>query len=262
MDRTDRILLENHVRQLDMMTRTIIDMRSVITRRIRRLESLPVETTRNRNVTNRRRTTIPPIETLSIPSSSPEFIVSVSSTLQEPINLVEETISSPLTSATPPLLQTLSSSTPEFSVSATSATPPLLQTLPRLQSARSELSWIERRMLNQNFNNVTVRKNRKKKILTKTVALKKKDINSILPDVCGICLDNHEKIDSLTLECKHDFGVPCFNGWKNTCIANSKTLNCPSCRVEVKKIVNYRARVSKKIVGEVESQTEPIRETL
>jgi hypothetical protein len=158
--------------------------------------------------------------------STPEFIVSVSSTLQEPINLVEETISSPL-------------STSEFSVS---------ETLPRLQTTRSELSWIERRMLNRNFNNVTVRKNRKKKIMTKTMALKKKDINSILPDVCGICLDNHEKIDSLTLDCKHDFGVPCFNGWKNACIANSKTLNCPSCRVEVKKIVNYRARVSKKIV--------------
>jgi hypothetical protein len=92
---------------------------------------------------------------------------------------------------------------------------------------------------------VPAKRMNKKKIITKTVALKKSEQNNVLTDLCGICLDIHYKIDSITCECKHQFGAACFDGWKQKCIQDDKIVNCPSCRVNIQKIVSYRNRNKK-----------------
>ena len=48
MDRTDRLLLEQHIRDLDGIQRTLADMRSVLVRRMRRMEQAPPIQTRLR----------------------------------------------------------------------------------------------------------------------------------------------------------------------------------------------------------------------
>lgn len=190
MNRSDRILLEDHVRQLDQMSRTILDMRSVLTRRIRRLETVPAEPIRSTVTQRRRRDNVPPIE--------PIIVV-------PPVDL------------------------------PTTPTPP---------RQRSELlNWV----LARRTQNATIPVIRIKKynITVKTVALKKSEEHNRLPELCGICLDTHFKVDSVTCDCKHQFGAACFNGWKQTCIQNGKIVNCPSCRVNIQKIVAFRLRAKK-----------------
>ena len=64
---------------------------------------------------------------------------------------------------------------------------------------------------------------------------------SELPDACGICLEKHRKSNSCSLNCKHDFGIQCFNGWKKV---SKKKLNCPMCRDTVTVITSYKKKKS------------------
>lgn len=145
MNRSDRLLLDSQIRNLDQMIRSMSDMRSVLVRRMRRLE-------------------------------------------------------------TPPLLQ-----------------PPAVRQPPAVTQPPV----------------VQVRISAKPKIKT----LKKSEETVLLPDVCGICLDSHLKLDSITISCNHEFGELCFNQWKNTCQTAGKPVKCPICRIPASKYVKYRKRV-------------------
>ena len=76
MNRSDRLLLEHHVKQLDQMQRTIIEMRSVLTRRIRRLIVTPTQPPAVVRE-HRRRITSP----LMVEQGPPEVTI-------EPLNLI------------------------------------------------------------------------------------------------------------------------------------------------------------------------------
>ena len=148
MNRSDRLLLDSQIRNLDQMIRSMSDMRSVLARRMRRLETPP----------------LPP----------------------------------PPAAVRPP-------------------PPPAVRQPPVVQ----------------------VRISAKPKIKT----LKKSEETVLLPDVCGICLDAHLKLDSVTLACNHEFGELCFNQWKNTCHSAGKPVKCPICRIPASKYVKYRKRI-------------------
>ena len=69
-----------------------------------------------------------------------------------------------------------------------------------------------------------------KKILSKTA------LNTPCDEQCVICFDTHNKIDSLTTDCNHEFGRACYNNWILT--HNS----CPICRQTCKSVTIYKGR--------------------
>lgn len=167
MNRSDRILLEQHVNQLDEMQRSIMNMRSVLVRRMRRLEREPR----------------PPVRRL----------------IQAPA----------------PPLQDLETGNPLLEAHVPRARVP--------REPRAPPVVID-------------------KIIKKSKTVKTFETDSILPDACGVCLENHKKIDSLTCNCTHQFGKECFNKWKNICHKLKKNTPCPICRTTVNSITLFRAR--------------------
>jgi hypothetical protein len=80
------------------------------------------------------------------------------------------------------------------------------------------------------------------KLKTKVKTLSREEMTSILPDVCGICLDNHMKKETILCCCNHTFGRECFNNWKKICNSNKKHLTCPSCRQNITHITKFSIR--------------------
>lgn len=80
------------------------------------------------------------------------------------------------------------------------------------------------------------------RLKTKVKTLCREEMESILPDVCGICLDNHMKKETIICCCNHTFGRECFKNWKKICNINKKDLTCPSCRQNITHITKFRIR--------------------
>jgi len=57
---------------------------------------------------------------------------------------------------------------------------------------------------------------------------------------CAICMDTHQKGESLTTSCGHDFGKECYQNWFNS--ANSSQ-SCPTCRAVNPQVTIYSKRV-------------------
>lgn len=57
---------------------------------------------------------------------------------------------------------------------------------------------------------------------------------------CAICMEIHQKGDSLTTSCGHDFGKECYQNWFNS--ANSSQ-SCPTCRAVNPQVTIYSKRV-------------------
>ena len=83
------------------------------------------------------------------------------------------------------------------------------------------------------------------KIKTKSKVLKKVLLDVPTENICGICLENHKKKDSVVCNCSHEFGKECFQEWQTTCQKNNKNVNCPSCRKTVSEIITFRERAKK-----------------
>lgn len=171
MNRTDRILLEQHVTQLDQLQRSILDMRSVLVRRIRRLEREPAAPVRA--------------------AREPAPVIAVREPVTvEPVAVVME------------------------------------------------------------------------KIKTRSKTVKVSETDSVLPDVCGICLNHHKKIDTLMCQCNHLFGKECFNGWKRICRKSKKNASCPTCRETVTLVTNFRARKARALKPVTSLVTSPVTEPI
>jgi hypothetical protein len=190
MNRSDRLLLEHHVIQLDQMQRAILEMRSVLTRRIRRLESDRIVTSRNPTTIRReRRLDVQ----LQVQDQRPEMELMTRTMEAETRALLREERA---IQAPPPVRRTVN-------------------VIPHFKNA---------------------------KIKIKYNTLKVAETNDILPDVCGVCLNNHKKVDSLACNCNHVFGKECLSQWKSTCNKSEKNVTCPTCRVPVTEIINNRPR--------------------
>ena len=59
-------------------------------------------------------------------------------------------------------------------------------------------------------------------------------------EACAICMDTHQKGDSLTTSCAHDFGKECYQNWFNSPTSNQK---CPTCRAVNPQVTVYSKRV-------------------
>jgi len=154
MNRSDRLFLETQVRHIDQTMRTLIDMKSVLTRRIRRMESEMNNAPRPVQPSRRRR---------------------------QNVNIIPDTI----------------------------------------------------------------------KTTIKTI--KKSESNKILEDECGICREQHKKVDTETCNCSHNFGKECFTEWRKKCVVTQKPVTCPICRTETTTLQGYRSRTYTKKTKPVEA---------
>jgi len=173
MNRSDRLFLETQVRHIDETMRTLIDMKSVLTRRIRRMESEMNNAPRPLQPPRRREHPNPP------------------STQQQTI--------------------------PEVI--------PLL-----------DYSHVQPPRRRQNVNIIP------DTIQTTIKTIKKSESNKILADECGICREQHTKVDTETCNCSHTFGKTCFTEWRKKCVATQKPVTCPICRTETTTLEGYRSR--------------------
>lgn len=81
------------------------------------------------------------------------------------------------------------------------------------------------------------------KIKTKTIT--PTELETILEDDCGICIQPHKKKDTFTCSCNHIFGKVCFNAWMKICKTHNNIISCPLCRVEVIHTVTFHAKKDK-----------------
>lgn len=63
--------------------------------------------------------------------------------------------------------------------------------------------------------------------------------DSMSLNICGICLDSHNKLESVACACTHEFGQDCFQGWINACRNNKQNITCPCCRAPVFELINF-----------------------
>ena len=245
MNRQDRILLDTQVRQLDEMILNMTRMRSVLVRRASRIVS---ETTTIRV----RRVRRPLTETEQAAARSEADYVEATARLDaelaqaEAARLEERVVRTVEIVAPRPVEPVRPRQTPlEF-----------------LQQRR------ERRELRQQEE---ARKQRERLLEMKNITkiLKKSEFESVLPDVCGICLENHKMKETVLCSCNHVFGEECYNRWKNNCVNNGKFVSCPTCRVEVTQITTYKQRAEYvrkvkevKEVSEVPVQEVPIQDVV
>jgi Ring finger domain len=77
----------------------------------------------------------------------------------------------------------------------------------------------------------------------RTKIVKVAEYCSPVPEVCGICLEYHQKKQCVILgDCGHNFGTSCFQEWTETCKRENQILTCPICRREVKLLTRFRRR--------------------
>jgi len=81
----------------------------------------------------------------------------------------------------------------------------------------------------------------------KTTALCKKQ--AVIQEECAICQETHAKTTTTVLEtCNHSFGTQCIQQWMDICwTRDNKRATCPSCRVEIYKIIKYRPRATRQV---------------
>lgn len=80
----------------------------------------------------------------------------------------------------------------------------------------------------------------------KSKALKKSELNVLVPDDCGICLEKSTRIQSVDTCCGHTFCKTCFESYRASVLARparaDRVLKCPLCRKVNPKITEFRER--------------------
>lgn len=72
--------------------------------------------------------------------------------------------------------------------------------------------------------------------------ISKSRMESNMEDVCGICLETHVTKDTVVTDCKHQFGEPCFQRWRQCCSSTERSVSCPMCKKNNPKIFTFRTR--------------------
>jgi len=85
-----------------------------------------------------------------------------------------------------------------------------------------------------------VRAGRIKKPVSK--ALKKSDLEAMMPDDCGICLEKNTRINTASTCCGHHFCVACYDSMVAHSISQNRRISCPMCRKVSPQITVFRAR--------------------
>ena len=230
LNRSDRLLLEQQIRHLDSIQRTITDMRSVLTRRMRRMVSernistdfaredistyslgLPTEYDQNPPIS---RVSPPPVRRDEEPGRRPEEIVQTSRNLFESFRMMD--------------VDETDTDDGDWIDAHVRTNLPLNR-----MDGGTRIHMITG---NQSGNHTLP--------MYKSKVIKKKDLAQSMDQVCGICLEHHTKQESVLCNCTHEFGQECLKTWTDTCQRNRQNTNCPTCRQSLTLITSFRARAA------------------
>jgi hypothetical protein len=85
---------------------------------------------------------------------------------------------------------------------------------------------------------------RMKKPISK--ALKQSELEVMMPDNCGICMEQNTRANTVTTCCGHSFCKACYdmmlNHTANLPDRRQRKVKCPMCRKECPQVTEYRAR--------------------
>jgi len=93
----------------------------------------------------------------------------------------------------------------------------------------------------------------------KTKAIKASLLEEVMPDVCGICLEEYTRVNSVSTCCGHSFCRSCYTAAAEHCVG--RKMKCPMCRKESPKLTVFRARktpVRRPVQPPVEPEPEPV----
>lgn len=68
-----------------------------------------------------------------------------------------------------------------------------------------------------------------------------KTCNEFTQIYCVVCMESHNKCDSVLTPCEHSFGKECFDEWVEKTLEKRAHVTCPICREAVTKITNFNA---------------------
>ena len=206
MDRTDRLLLEHQINNLDGMIRQMTNMRSVLVRRTRRMLASPAP--------GRPRL---PGRAASVPSNA-----------THQAHIIEQ--------IDPNLMEHWGNNVNEENVNHDVA-----RALVRLFDDEAD---DENRRVQQNVpppvHYPFVRRVSKPK--QKVSVIKRADLTRTMPDLCSICQENYTKLESVTANCGHGCCKGCMTQWLETKHNSGQNATCPMCRVKVTMVTGYRER--------------------
>ena len=81
-------------------------------------------------------------------------------------------------------------------------------------------------------------------IKTKVKSLSRIQLSACCAEDCSICMESHNKIDTVTTSCGHEFGKKCYTNWLRAPHGNQC---CPVCRKQSPGLVSYRVRATRKV---------------
>jgi hypothetical protein len=91
----------------------------------------------------------------------------------------------------------------------------------------------------------------------KSVALKKTDVTLPMTNPCPICYEPYTQIQSCLLNCQHHMCKDCIQQWTTSQSAQGHEINCPLCRVKTTTVIEYRER-AKRSVKSVENRMDVV----
>ena len=217
MDRTDRLLLEHQINDLDGMIRQMTNMRSVLVRRTNRMLA-------------------------SAPPRLPGRAASVPSSATRQAHIIEQ--------IDPDLMDHWQNNANEDNVNQDVA-----RALIRLfdDEADDEIRRVQqyvppsvpysRAHVNHDplpvlYPFVRIVSKPKQKISV----IKKADLVRTMPEPCSICQESYTKLMSVTANCGHGCCKGCMTQWLDTKYAAGQNATCPMCRVKVTMVTGYRER--------------------
>lgn len=266
MNTQERILLEEQVRQLDELQRSITMMRSALVTRLEIVVTEPVTTSATTRV--RRRTAQVEAEAaVTRAEAHVEAEAAVARAVAEAQALRDSgapaiTIDIHHTVTAEAQAEADAAVARAVAERATARAPvrtrPIrvpIARIPISQRADHRARMLEerRRRIEENRVNRRLRLDWER-VATEQEYFKIKTVNndeleSHLPDVCGICLENHKMKETVMCSCNHVFGKECYNGWRNQCINNYKPIvTCPTCREPVQHETSYISRPDQVVI--------------
>ena len=226
MDRTDRLLLEHQINDLDGMIRQMTNMRSVLVRRTRRMLNA---------------TASAPARVATVPSPRPApRVAAVAASVPLPV---------------PPVPAVPSR---EFNIGGVNFNLNEMQNYAENPDVNGDVVRALLRLFDDEEDNeifvdypgpalhnqyvppsvpVTVLKPKQK-----IIVLKKADLPRNMDDPCSICQESYKKIDNVKSNCGHDCCKDCMTKWVEAQHVARKRATCPICREQLTLLTGFRER--------------------
>ena len=92
----------------------------------------------------------------------------------------------------------------------------------------------------------------------KISVIKKADLVRTMPEPCSICQESYTKLMSVTANCGHGCCKGCMTQWLETKYNSGQNATCPMCRVQVTMVTGYRERAKPQRKVEVEDESDDV----